>query len=480
MAKRSQKSRFGPGKDRIKPDSENASEDSSADATVVEVEGEQGRDTDDEADDADGSAAEADSRNGKGKRPSGKKGSETTVDGPKAADSQAEPLDAEQADDLATGYTSEDDKRNPQTCCSSCHTVFEVSRELLNSSDTRVRCGECLSIFDALANLREGKGETGTAESAPEADDAGDPPAAVKETGGSASNLPDAGAASLAGLAHNASPLDVTYADFALFSADAGLPDMDYLDETREVQAFDYDDLGEEDEFDESIDETLYAEDVIEDARASLGEGVREAVVDSPEQVVPAETESPDAAAATGVVGEIDELLNSLKKPELPVIDEEEPVAAWWFRGLLFLAVLVLAAGLYGYREREALQNNRLVRPVLQSVCAVFGCTVAERVDLTALKVIKRTVFSHPDIDDTLIINIGFVNQAEFSQRYPTLVIRLTDRNGGLIVKRDYQPAEYLDNWQQGDVLDVGKSLDISLNMEDPGNQAMSFELDFK
>ena len=44
---------------------------------------------------------------------------------------------------------------NPQTCCSNCQTIFEVPEELLASSDTRVRCGECLSIFDALINLRD-------------------------------------------------------------------------------------------------------------------------------------------------------------------------------------------------------------------------------------------------------------------------------------------------------------------------------------
>jgi len=41
----------------------------------------------------------------------------------------------------------------PHTRCSNCETVFEVSSALLSSADTRVRCGECLSIFDALACL---------------------------------------------------------------------------------------------------------------------------------------------------------------------------------------------------------------------------------------------------------------------------------------------------------------------------------------
>lgn len=39
-----------------------------------------------------------------------------------------------------------------QTSCPSCHTVFAVSDEDLGLAGGRVRCGDCLSVFDALAN----------------------------------------------------------------------------------------------------------------------------------------------------------------------------------------------------------------------------------------------------------------------------------------------------------------------------------------
>lgn len=473
MAKRSQKIRFGPSKDRIKPDTDNVS--------VVE---------------SDGEPADK-KKSGKGKGGNRKKGSSRSVEEDKttgtdpadASDATDDALDDDQVDDLASGYTSEGHDQNPQTCCSSCHTVFEVSRELLESSDTRVRCGECLSIFDALSNLRESADEDESGldqnEGTPDADESSSDQdqAAVDPVEKPVDNA-TADSEDADGGLNNTSVLDVTYADFALFSGDAGLNEVDYLDETREVPPFDYDDLGDEDDFDESIDETLYAEDVIEDARAAISAGATQAAPKSRTAATASAAGTEQAQTedepATAVVGEIDELLTSLQQPELPVLVDEEPVGAWWLRGLLFLGVLILAAGLYGYRERDTLQNNAFVRPVLKSVCTIFGCTVAERVDLSALKVTKRTVFSHPDIDNTLIINIGFVNQADFQQRYPTMQIRLTDRNGSLIVSQSFTPSDYLDNWQAGDVLDAGKSLDISLNMADPGNEAMSFELDFK
>lgn len=467
MAKRSQKSRFGPGKDRIKPDMGDVLEAVCGDAS------------------GESSAASEVSNNGS---PSESQSAKAPLSGNEAEsgedaqkDSEQSAMEADSDDELATGYTSVDDDRSPQTCCSNCHTVFEVSPDLLASSDTRVRCGECLSIFDALANLRhhQSVAQGGANEPEPENSDSRD----TNRSGLESLSAESAGTSQLEPLAtrENASPLDVTYADFSLFSADAGLREFDYLDETREIQPFDYDDLGEEDEFDQTIDETLYVEDVTEDPRAALGdsgEGSRVGGKAASAARLPGMAEQSAPAAAT--LDEIDEMLVSLQKPELPTMLDEEPLGAWWLRGLLFLGVLLLAAGLYGYRERSTLQYSPLVRPVLASVCAVFGCKLSEQVDLSALQVTKRTVFSHPDIKDTLIINIGFVNMASFRQPYPTLAIRLTDRNGTLIVERDFSPSDYLDSWQEDDVIDVDRRLDISLNLDDPGNRAMSFELDFK
>lgn len=551
MAKRSQKSRFGPGKDRIKPDTEGATvdesddesneRDESADESGDESEGQEpGKGNKSGDSSQDGGNGQSKGKRGKaGKSPGSASGDKATQDehtardGETGQDGQAEETgdaigkgaeqeagpnekvgpDADSGsapssdsdDELATGYTSAGDEQNPQTCCSNCQTVFEVSQDLLSSSDTRVRCGECLSIFDALANLRERKKaqpeQSGIGPESAESDADAEPvssdepnspmAAADVETGSGPASGPESGPES-GSAAGTTSPLDVTYTDFSLFSSGASLPDIDYLDETREIQPFDYDDLGEEDEFDETIDETLYAEDVIDDARAAQTEDARRQSADSKAgtgdgtgagNVARGDKDDADAsgfAPAAATLDEIDELLVSLQKPGLPSILEEEPVGAWWIRGLLFLGVLTLAAGLYGYRERDTLQHHPFVRPVLESVCTVFGCVLPKQVDLAALQVTKRTVFSHPDIDDTLIINIGFVNQAQFSQPYPTLEILLTDRNGTLIVKNDFKPADYLDKWREGDVIDVGKRLDISLNMEDPGNKAMSFELDFK
>ncbi len=414
---------------------------------------------------------------------------------------------------------------NPQTCCSNCQTIFEVSMELLASTDTRVRCGECLSIFDALTNLRDADSlddedllmdthgnviEPGMSDSEPKDEAVATP----EDDFHGVSNLPDAEAAALAGLSNDTAALDVTYSDFDLFSADAGLPEIAYFDQTREPPGFDFDELA--DDNDETFSDTLFAQDVTVDARSTLRHtehhdalpdiGLNsdvDFVTDKtpPEALIfnyrERETRLPGQAATAGrLPSELGEqLVQSGTAEPLPAPVAEAAVLgnldtdirvpehttrSWLMRSILFLLVISLAGSLYFYRQRETLQHHPLIRPALEAGCRLLGCTLAEPVDLDALKVLKRTVFSHPVIDNALIINIGFLNEATFSQRYPILEIRLTDRNGTLVVKNDFQPADYLDSWQAGDVLDAGKRLDISLTVEDPGDTAASFELDFR
>lgn len=405
---------------------------------------------------------------------------------------------------------------NPQTCCSHCQTIFEVSVELLSSNDTRVRCGECLSIFDALANLRDG--ETDEEDILVDADgnviESNAPATQIKRhekdslSGSQAyhevSSLPNAGAAALAGLANDTSSLDVTYSDFDLFSDEADLPEVAYFDQTRDTASFDLNELEDDDEM---FSDTLFTQDATVDSKfgnriAADAHELQEIALTSdvdyitdespPEPLIfnyrerETRTSSNDTSAAVplSIGNDADRpIYNGVDRDlyndhQLSVPDDKG--SPWLVRSALLFLVLSLAGGLYVYRERDSLYTNQLIRPVLETACSVLNCVLPEQSDLSAIKVQKRAVFSHPSIENALIINLGFVNEAGFNQRYPILEIRLTDRSGRLVVKNNFLPTDYLDTWREGDMLDAGKRLDISLTVEDPGNTATSFELDFR
>lgn len=376
-------------------------------------------------------------------------------------------------------YPSSDTEieQNLQTRCSNCLTVFEVSRELLASSDTRVRCGECLSIFDAREGLRSDA-------AAPNNVSDIKPPEDVD------TNTP--AAASLSGLSADTAALDVTYSDFDLFSEEADLPEIAYFDQTRDTASFDFDSVALEN--DETFSDTLFTHDVTIDANVVQVEAVASAdaadvefVADevpteplifnyrdaepadaNADELVDTATTSEDEADSANSV-EFHDIANDVKRP-IP----------WLLSILLFVTLALVIGGMYVSREFQSVSKIAAMRPILEAGCVVFRCTVPPRVDLTALKAVQRNAYSHPTVDNALVLTMGIRNDAEFEQSLPVLVISLSDRNGRTVAKRDFMPKDYLEGWKLGDTIVPGKRLDVTLEVKDPGNRATGFELQFR
>jgi predicted Zn finger-like uncharacterized protein len=409
--------------------------------------------------------------------------------------------------------TTSDLNEHPQTCCSNCHTVFEVSAELLESSDTRVRCGECLSIFDALINLRrednfsedddfEVDTDGNVVDQEGAADDQVDIVIAAKDDEIGAdyqkqSELNDAGEAALAGLHNDTAPLDVTFTDFSLFSEDADLPEVPYFDQTRDSGGFEDDD--DEYEKDETFSDTLFSQDMTIDlpgpeedqpslngmTAVALSKDVDFVTNDSQRDpiVFKYRDKEPAAEPVKDSVLEIDAMIERVRSgvsrstvavPE--IVQERSP---WVVRSSMIALVVLFAALLYGFKERSNLLNIPVVRPVLAGLCTVLPCDVPAHVDVAAFKTVKRAAFSHPNVQNALIIDLAFINEAAFSQPHPVLELKLTDITGRLVVKNKFSPSDYLDSWQDGDQLGSGERLNVSLTVEDPGRDVTSFMVAF-
>lgn len=418
-----------------------------------------------------------------------------------------------------------DGNKNPQTRCSNCQTVFEVSHELLTSGDTRVRCGECLSIFDAKSELR----------TQAELD---------SEYAQSDSHGKSTDAAVLAGLGNNTAPLDVTYSDFDLFSEDADLPEIAYFDQTRETPSIDFDAIDMDD--DETFSDTLFVHDVTIDAASSAASSAAKGAVvdgkrsssgakppayanidfvseaasgDIPHEPLifnyrdpePTETEAAQQASADAIQAPASAsiVVNADAEPAVATepanektssvvtksatapIATETPANAvnpWWFRLFMLLLIGVLVAALYGYRNRPQLYNNPTIRPVLETGCQLLRCEVPARVALDQLRMVKKNMYSHPNIPGALIVNVSFVNDAEFDQQLPALHMVLSNRVGRTVAKRNFFPNEYMgskaksndDNAEFSGTIAAGQQLDVVLEVTDPGRDAQSFEFFFR
>ncbi|MFK7995656.1 MAG: zinc-ribbon and DUF3426 domain-containing protein [Granulosicoccus sp.] len=394
----------------------------------------------------------------------------------------------------------------PQTRCANCQTVFEVSSELLASNDTRVRCGECLSIFDALINLRQ---------DGPAIDDDGvlvdDDGNYVDVDGNYISAIADATADSTglndgtedvrsdAGtMRGDASTLDVTYSDFDLFSGEASLPDVAYFDQTQDLSSLRFD----EPDGDETFSDTLFAHDMtikaseFDEQAAEQSPALEPSALDTKVDFVTDDLQRDPVVFAYRDPGALQADHESVPEPdvaddlkvvpepaddvELASLSTSKTSGSWLMRVFIVLLIVVVSAGLYAYKSRDVLLQNPEIRPWAAKACSWVGCELRPLVSLAALKPMKRAVFAHPTIENALVIDLAFMNQAWFDQPYPVLEISLTDSLGGLVVRNNVTPAEYLDGWQSQDLFSAGERLDLSLTVEDPGQTATSFELKFR
>jgi len=382
----------------------------------------------------------------------------------------------------------------------------------LSSSDTRVRCGECLSIFDALEELRAANNLSGDAAKL----NTGSSQIAVGATQTSAVLSAQASAASK-------EVLDVTYSDFDLFSEEADLPEIAYFDQTRDTPDFDFDsvELGS----DETFSDTLFVHDVTIDADATtlrakpvqkessdsayadidfvedaqpreplifnyrdaehpLGKvGSSAKSVQNVEPITPAaapSTTQPSQSEVTADVLTDNTASLSAATAQLPELEEPTRRNPWMLRIGMLLLLGVLLGALFAHRTRPSLYNNPTLRPMLEAGCKLLTCTLPARVDLDALSMVKRNVYSHPNTPNALVINVSFRNDADFAQQLPLLHMVLTNRVGRTVAQKDFIPQVYLPGWQKGDVIEAEQQLDVTLEVTDPGRDAQSFEFYFR
>jgi predicted Zn finger-like uncharacterized protein len=143
---------------------------------------------------------------------------------------------------------------------------------------------------------------------------------------------------------------------------------------------------------------------------------------------------------------------------------------------LLVLATAVNAAWTF----REPLLNN-------PRISAWFNKTSETQVDEHGLlrdpqkiQLVSRDMHTHPTRSGILVLSLTFVNLAPHKQAFPELEVTLTDASNQPVARRRLQPAEYL---RPGADVDAGLATDVYLpvllELGDPGEQAVGFEISF-
>lgn len=148
-----------------------------------------------------------------------------------------------------------------------------------------------------------------------------------------------------------------------------------------------------------------------------------------------------------------------------------------WTTGSLLLILLVMGQGVHHWRE--PLARHPTLGSAINAVYGSLGMPLAPERDLLAFQVTEGTVGAAPS-PDALRVSAVITHRAKHSLALPLLQVTLEDRYGAPIGRRAFGPAEYSADpaAAAAQQLAAGKTLNATLDLADPGTDAVSFKLD--
>lgn len=380
-----------------------------------------------------------------------------------------------------------------QTQCPQCHTAFRVSAEQLELAAGRVRCGQCLHVFVASehfidAPLTNGDTPTPSTEADFTFEDNGfDMPAEL--------------------FTEELTPVEIEVAEIdmpVLDELDAYVEEADgetaaTLEPSSAVNQ--HDDIGANvpaqgpliqsisshlpaanevwQEPDSATEIGLEADTTIETRTEDEGPSLE--IVASGEKA-PDEEQALTSVQNEGIPDKTIPLLVETYDPSqlYPELGAAPVVERPQHTGLYSLAIIALLAGflLQGtYALRDTLAKQPALRPLMSDFCATFDCALTLPREPDKVLLTRSEVRSHPAQNGVLLVKAGIKNQARFRQAYPILRLQFSDLDGKPLIGRDFMPEQYL----PGDVnikagMPVNADINLSLELVDPGSQAVSFD----
>ncbi|HET7203084.1 MAG TPA: DUF3426 domain-containing protein [Steroidobacteraceae bacterium] len=152
--------------------------------------------------------------------------------------------------------------------------------------------------------------------------------------------------------------------------------------------------------------------------------------------------------------------------------------AVAWGIGVLVLAIALGAQLMHHFRQDLA--RDASVGPVIRGVYARLGRPLAPNWDLAAFEVRQWGASqAAPSADGEMTVRASLRNGAGFAQPLPLLRLELEDRFGGTVARRDFEPAEYLnDSAQASRLLAPGARTEAELDVVAAGTDAVGYRLD--
>jgi hypothetical protein len=154
----------------------------------------------------------------------------------------------------------------------------------------------------------------------------------------------------------------------------------------------------------------------------------------------------------------------------------------WGAGTLLLTATLIIE---YAWFNRDKLNRVPQLQSWSEKICQQIDCKNISIRNPAKIELISRNVYSHPNEKGALMVNVTMKNHAEFAQPYPVMQIHFSDVRGGSVAARRFLPDEYLpkeflsDKTDSPLLLEPDTNMTFTMEIQDPGKQAMTYEFDF-
>lgn len=147
-----------------------------------------------------------------------------------------------------------------------------------------------------------------------------------------------------------------------------------------------------------------------------------------------------------------------------------------WFP--LSLAAALIAAFQIGYYNIDTWGRQQNLRPHYETACDFIGCTLPTLQDLNKIRVENMVVINHPTRPGMLLVDATILNQAHFEQAFPTLKLSFTNLQNEVLSRFEFPPKLYVGGELTGRKLMPSKHpIHITLDIDDPGTEAVNYQI---
>ena len=366
---------------------------------------------------------------------------------------------------------SEDSLEALITRCPNCDTRFRVSEAQLQVASGQVRCGACLDVFDGVQHLLF-DGEEFDPESSADVDEV------LEEL----EQLPEEQAADEESIPSDLAALEAAFiADLREAEAEA----ESVIDSTAETSVYEVIaplEIAEQAPAEEALDDKVQTDGAGDDLSEPIAESLA-GIVKEPEVAAERGNADHESAAVEGAADAPATLLGVFvyESESLEESQSEKPSHPLAITLIIALLLLLGLPAQVLWFQFDAWVQDPQKRSLYSEICEVLECELPPLRDVRLIISKKSVIRIHPQRDDARIVDVLMVNNASFAQPFPLIELRATTLQGQLIAGRRFKPAEYLQGEvQPDDLMPARTPVHVSLEIQDPGERAMNFEVRFR